>query len=61
MSGAFIRGEIKDGRLVARILRRESGRSVYRIQQADFDAYLEQHWPHVSRETKANTGNTELR
>lgn len=37
---AFVVGEIRDGRLLARIvLRRPNKRTVYRIQQSDLDGY----------------------
>lgn len=44
MSDEFIRGEIRDQRLTARLLERASGRRVYRITPEDFDAYLAQYW-----------------
>lgn len=36
--------EIKSGRLRARIRQRESGRSMYRIEESDFVAYIATHW-----------------
>lgn len=45
VTAAFIRGEVKDGTLPARVFRRSSGRSVYRIEATDFQAYVERHWP----------------
>lgn len=54
VSTAFIRGEIRDGRLRARILKPKGRqRAAYRIDRADFEAYLERCWPHVSRGTHA--------
>ena len=41
----FIVGEIRDGRLVARVFARPSGRTRYRIEPAAFGAYLREHWP----------------
>lgn len=41
----FIRGEVKDGRLMARVFTRPSGRTVYRIPASAFQAYVEEHWP----------------
>lgn len=42
----FIRGEIRDKRLPARVLK-PSGRrrALIRIDAADFDAYRAMHWP----------------
>lgn len=46
VSTGFIRGEIKDERLRAAIvIRRDSGRTVYRISQADFKDYCLQWCP----------------
>ena len=45
VSASFVRGEVKDGRLQARVLTRPSGRSVYRIAEAAFQAYVERYWP----------------
>lgn len=65
VTGAFIRGEIRDQRLKARVFTRQSGRCLYRIEPEDFRAYVEEHWPaattcHVERlENTANTRNTE--
>lgn len=61
VTGEFIRGEIHDKRLPARIFTRPSGRKVYRIESNDFDVYVERYWPNVPRETLANTANTEIR
>lgn len=49
MSDEFIRGEIKGGRLPAIVLKRSSGRSVYRIDPDDFTAYVARHWQRVLR------------
>lgn len=46
VSDEYIRGEIKDGRLKSRERRYASGRRHYRIEAADWHAYLEKHWPH---------------
>lgn len=40
----FIVGEIRDGRLAARVMTRESGRPLYRIEAAAFTTYLARHW-----------------
>jgi hypothetical protein len=45
VSAAFIRGEVKEGRLSARVMRRDSGRSVYRIPAEAFTIYVERYWP----------------
>lgn len=45
VTGEFIRGEIKCGRIAARVLTRDSGRTVYRIDPDDFDAYVKRYWP----------------
>lgn len=54
VTGEFIRGEIHDGRLLAHVFERPSGRRVYRIRQQDFDAYLERHWPAFHAEQQAS-------
>jgi len=54
VSGEFIRGEIKDGRLSARRLERSSGRVVYRIDPDDFTTYTEKHWPKVTPERQTS-------
>lgn len=54
MTTGFIRGEIHDARLKARIFQREGKRRVYRIQQADFDAYVERYWSDVPRGTETH-------
>lgn len=45
VSSEFIRGEIKSGRLRARVFRRPSGRSAYRIDPDAFRLYLAKYWP----------------
>jgi hypothetical protein len=46
MTGEFIRGEIREGRLKSRAYHPSSRRRAkYRIERADFVAYMEQHWP----------------
>jgi hypothetical protein len=45
MTGAFIRGEIRDGRLKARIFTEGRRRAKYRIEAVDFRAYVERCWP----------------
>lgn len=46
VTGEFIRGEIREGRLKARISKPEGRRRAkYRIDAADFDAYVREHWP----------------
>lgn len=43
---AFIRGEIQDKRLSARVYKPETKRrAVYTIEQQDFTAYVERFWP----------------
>jgi excisionase family DNA binding protein len=44
VSTGFIVGEIRDGRLAALQLRRTGKRTVYRVSEADFDAYVARHW-----------------
>jgi hypothetical protein len=44
MSGEFIRGEIRDGRLKARIFTAGRRRAKYRIEESDFIAYRDEHW-----------------
>jgi excisionase family DNA binding protein len=41
---AFIRGEIRDGRLRAYVIRRPNMRAVYRVRRSDFEVYLRTHW-----------------
>jgi excisionase family DNA binding protein len=42
----FIRGEIHEGRLKARVSKPPGRqRAKYRIDAADFDAYRQAHWP----------------
>lgn len=46
MTSQFIRGEIRDGRLRARIYTNpERRRARYSIKAEDFTAYVKQHWP----------------
>lgn len=45
MTGEFIRGEIKEGRLLARVFRGSRRRAKYRIERADFDSYKREYWP----------------
>lgn len=46
MSTQFIRGEILDGRLKARVSKPEGRqRAKYRIEADDFAAYQRAHWP----------------
>ncbi len=45
MTGAYIRGEIRDGRLKARIFSEGRKRAKYRIEAEDFTAYVERYWP----------------
>ena len=45
VSPDYIVGEIKDGRLPAHERIYSSGRKRYRIDKADFAAYLLQFWP----------------
>jgi hypothetical protein len=40
----FIVGEIRDGRLVGRVLTRTTGRTLYRVERPDFEAYIARHW-----------------
>jgi excisionase family DNA binding protein len=44
VSGAFIRGEIRDGRLKALVFREGRKRAKYRIEREDFDAYQKRYW-----------------
>jgi len=55
MTGEFIRGEIKDGRLKARKFMRASGRAVYRIATEDFSGYVTEYWPELQGSTKHNS------
>jgi excisionase family DNA binding protein len=52
VTGEFIRGEIRDGKLPARVFTRGRRRR-YRIEPADFEAYIDRYWPretfHVER------------
>jgi len=46
VSQQFIRDEIRDKRLAARVLTREGRqRARYRIDPSDFDNYRQAHWP----------------
>jgi hypothetical protein len=45
VTGEFIRGEIRSGRLEARQLSRISGRTRYRIDASAFRRYVERYWP----------------
>lgn len=53
MSPAYVRGEIREGRLTAEIIHRpvSSGRTrsrpLIRVYPAEFQAYLEKYWPRV--------------
>jgi hypothetical protein len=47
VSGEFIRGEIRDGRLPAHVLQRK-GRTAYRIDSGDFTVYVERYWPRAA-------------
>jgi len=49
VSTNFVRGEIRDRRLVARVIVRDGKRVVYRIMAADFDAYLRRHYGHAEQ------------
>ena len=40
-----VRDEIKAGELPARVCKRLSGRTLYRIERADFEVYLARVWP----------------
>jgi hypothetical protein len=52
MSGEYVRGEIRDGRLKANALIRAGKRTVYRITPSQFEEYKARHWrPDVSRGT----------
>lgn len=44
MSPDFIRGEIRDGRLRATVFSSGRKRARYRIDEADFLDYKQQHW-----------------
>lgn len=45
VTAAFIRGEVRGGRLVARVFERPSGRSAYRIRLTAFQSYVARYWP----------------
>lgn len=45
MTGAFIRGEIRDKRLKARVFTTGRKRAKYRIDAEDFTAYVDRYWP----------------
>jgi hypothetical protein len=49
VSRKFIIGEIRDGRLPARVFARPSGRTCYRVEPEAFTAYLHRYWPHLER------------
>lgn len=63
MSTGFIVGEIRDGRLKARVIQRDGYRAIYRISEAAFDDYIRRTaWSAVERTDRtAPTDRTERR
>ena len=53
VSSAFIRGEIRDGRLHGSILERHGKRPMYRVATADFATYLTIHWNRLVRTSQS--------
>ena len=49
VSPDYIIGEIKDGKLPARVRTHDSGRTRYRIDRSHFADYIERHWPTKNR------------
>jgi hypothetical protein len=47
VTSEHVRGEIVDGRLLARVRMKVRRRTVYRVELTDFRAYCQQHSPNV--------------
>lgn len=53
VSGEYVRGEIRDGRLKANVTQKDGKRATYRITREQFAEYVERHWRRVSRSTSS--------
>jgi hypothetical protein len=57
VSCGFIRGEIKDGRLVALVYQCEGKRASYRVTPEAWRAYVARYWPNIMERTKRTEEN----
>lgn len=55
MTAEFIVGEIKDGRLNARVRSYESGRKRYLVDPMEFAAYIDKYWPQHNKRQHPRT------
>jgi hypothetical protein len=58
VSPRFIVGEILDGRLAAHARSRQGLRTLYRVSEHDFEAYIRRYWPSVPFPTELNVPET---
>jgi hypothetical protein len=50
MTGEFVRGEIREGRLKARVFNGPKRRRArYRVERAEWQSYLDKYWPKTQR------------